>query len=234
MRDDIAATVGRLLHRDLPALGDPVHRRPRRQHPAARPRPRGRRSDGRGAASPTSRARTSPPGAIRTRADVAKTIYYRRRKGTPPMLEELARDVTGWGAHVVEFFSCSTGTSTSSTCGSSAIGCPDLRSRRASAIASAGRGTITTHTVDVRRDQRVRRLVQHPEHRLLPVAARCLSADASHAARHRRHQRGASLQPAGPGRPAVLVRQGSRPRIADGDRARRRGADPRRCFLRGS
>jgi hypothetical protein len=41
---------------------------------------------------------------IRTRADVAKTIYYRRRKGTLPMLEELARDVTGWAAHVVEFF----------------------------------------------------------------------------------------------------------------------------------
>lgn len=37
------------------------------------------------------------------RADVAKTIYYRRRKGTLPMLEELARDVTGWGAHAAEF-----------------------------------------------------------------------------------------------------------------------------------
>jgi hypothetical protein len=37
------------------------------------------------------------------RADIAKTIYYRRRKGTLPMLEELARDVTGWGAHAVEF-----------------------------------------------------------------------------------------------------------------------------------
>lgn len=44
------------------------------------------------------------PIAIRTRADVAKTIYYRRRKGTPAMLEELARDVTGWPAHAVEFF----------------------------------------------------------------------------------------------------------------------------------
>ena len=42
--------------------------------------------------------------AARTRVDVAKTIYYRRRKGTVPMLEELARDVTGWGAHAVEFF----------------------------------------------------------------------------------------------------------------------------------
>lgn len=41
---------------------------------------------------------------VARRVDVAKTIYYRRRKGTLPMLEELARDVTGWGAHAVEFF----------------------------------------------------------------------------------------------------------------------------------
>jgi hypothetical protein len=45
-----------------------------------------------------------PPVAARVRADVAKTIYYRRRKATPRMLEELAHDVTGWPAHVVEFF----------------------------------------------------------------------------------------------------------------------------------
>jgi len=45
-----------------------------------------------------------PPVAVRIRADVTKTIYYRRRKATPAMLEELARDVTGWPAHVVEFF----------------------------------------------------------------------------------------------------------------------------------
>jgi hypothetical protein len=45
-----------------------------------------------------------PQVALRSRADVAKTIYYRRRKGTLPMLEELARDVTGWPAHAVEFF----------------------------------------------------------------------------------------------------------------------------------
>jgi len=40
----------------------------------------------------------------RRRVDVAKTIYYRRRKGTLPIIEEIARDVTGWGAHAVEFF----------------------------------------------------------------------------------------------------------------------------------
>lgn len=38
------------------------------------------------------------------RADVANTIAFRRRKGTALMLEELTRSVTGWPAHVAEFF----------------------------------------------------------------------------------------------------------------------------------
>ena len=38
------------------------------------------------------------------RAEVANTIGFRRRKGTAAMLEQLARDVTGWDARVVEFF----------------------------------------------------------------------------------------------------------------------------------
>jgi hypothetical protein len=38
------------------------------------------------------------------RAQVANTIADRRRKGTASMLEQLARDVTGWDARVVEFF----------------------------------------------------------------------------------------------------------------------------------
>lgn len=38
------------------------------------------------------------------RLDVAKTIYYRRRKGTVAILEEIATDITGWDAKVVEFF----------------------------------------------------------------------------------------------------------------------------------
>lgn len=37
------------------------------------------------------------------RLDAAKTIYYRRRKGTVSVLEELAADITGWQARVVEF-----------------------------------------------------------------------------------------------------------------------------------
>ncbi|GGA88617.1 hypothetical protein [Puia dinghuensis] len=35
---------------------------------------------------------------------VANTIGYRRRKGTASVVEQLARDVTGWNASVVEYF----------------------------------------------------------------------------------------------------------------------------------
>ncbi|HEY9631521.1 MAG TPA: hypothetical protein V6C84_29875 [Coleofasciculaceae cyanobacterium] len=38
------------------------------------------------------------------RAEVANTIGYRRRKGTTSVLAQLAQDVTGWEATVVEFF----------------------------------------------------------------------------------------------------------------------------------
>jgi hypothetical protein len=38
------------------------------------------------------------------RAYVANTIGYRRRKGTASVVEQLARDVTGWDASVVELF----------------------------------------------------------------------------------------------------------------------------------
>ena len=45
------------------------------------------------------------PGARFTeRAFVANTMAYRRRKGTAAVLEQLARDVTGWNANVVEYF----------------------------------------------------------------------------------------------------------------------------------
>ena len=44
------------------------------------------------------------PQVASPRADVANTIRYRRRKGTVGVLEQLARDVTGWPSHAVEFF----------------------------------------------------------------------------------------------------------------------------------
>lgn len=43
-------------------------------------------------------------GLYSQRALVANTLSFRRRKGTLSMLEDLARDVTGWRAHAVAFF----------------------------------------------------------------------------------------------------------------------------------
>lgn len=45
-----------------------------------------------------------PDALFSQRAEVANTIAYRRRKGTAAILEQLARDVTGWNANVVEYF----------------------------------------------------------------------------------------------------------------------------------
>ncbi|MGH9866928.1 MAG: hypothetical protein ACREAA_02020 [Candidatus Polarisedimenticolia bacterium] len=51
------------------------------------------------------RGSSSLPGALITpRAFVANTMAYRRRKGTATVLEQLARDLTGWHAAVVEYF----------------------------------------------------------------------------------------------------------------------------------
>jgi len=43
-------------------------------------------------------------GLYSQRAFVANTLRYRRRKGTLAMLEDLARDVSGWSARAVAFF----------------------------------------------------------------------------------------------------------------------------------
>jgi hypothetical protein len=44
------------------------------------------------------------PAIDNPRSEVAETISLRRRKGTVLVMEQLARDATGWGAHAVEFF----------------------------------------------------------------------------------------------------------------------------------
>ncbi|MEH0553617.1 phage tail protein [Streptomyces sp. B21-101] len=46
----------------------------------------------------------SPDGATPRRAFIANTLRHRRRKGTPATLEELAQDITGLPAKVVEYF----------------------------------------------------------------------------------------------------------------------------------
>lgn len=44
-----------------------------------------------------------PPGAVSVRREVARTIAWRRRKGTLALLEELAGAVAGWPATAVEY-----------------------------------------------------------------------------------------------------------------------------------
>ncbi|HEY5913093.1 MAG TPA: hypothetical protein VJA21_21090, partial [Verrucomicrobiae bacterium] len=90
-----------------------------------------------------------PTNAIRTRADVAKTIYYRRRKGTLPMLEELARDVTGWAAHAMEFFELLIWNQNLNHLRLHSLGCPDLRDPE-KVDRLNGPFDFMSHTVDVR------------------------------------------------------------------------------------
>jgi hypothetical protein len=90
------------------------------------------------------------PKVASPRAEVAHTIAFRRRKGTAAMLEQVARDVTGWNARVVEFFERLATTQYMNHPRPHNLGCPDLRDGDAlewigAAFESAAR------SVDVRR-----------------------------------------------------------------------------------
>ena len=45
-----------------------------------------------------------PGNSFSARAQVANTLAYRRRKGTASVIEQLARDITGWPVNVIEYF----------------------------------------------------------------------------------------------------------------------------------
>lgn len=90
------------------------------------------------------------PNVATPRADVANTLRYRRRKGTASMLEQMAHDVTGWPARVVEFFQLLGWTQNMNHVRSHAHYAPNLRNWEK----LQGRGTAfdtLAHTVDVRR-----------------------------------------------------------------------------------
>lgn len=61
------------------------------------------------------------------RAIVANTLAYRRRKGTPSVLEQLAYDTSGYRAHVLEFFSRLDTTQHVNHVRPEAVRTPDLR-----------------------------------------------------------------------------------------------------------
>lgn len=50
------------------------------------------------------RLKSAVPGGDNGRAYIANAIAYRRRKGTLGSISSLARDLTGWSAHPVEFY----------------------------------------------------------------------------------------------------------------------------------
>jgi hypothetical protein len=90
------------------------------------------------------------PGVASPRAEVAHTIGFRRRKGTALVLEQLARDITGWGAHAVEFFQELATTQYMNHIRPGNHFAPDLRHWEAGAYINTGFDR-TAHKVDVRR-----------------------------------------------------------------------------------
>jgi hypothetical protein len=90
------------------------------------------------------------PAVASPRAEVAHTIAFRRRKGTVLVLEQLARDVTGWGAHAVEFFKVLATAQYMNHLRPDNCYAPDLRNWEPRAYMNTGFDR-TAHKVDVRR-----------------------------------------------------------------------------------
>jgi hypothetical protein len=90
------------------------------------------------------------PAVASPRAEVAHTISFRRRKGTVLVLEQLARDVTGWGAHAVEFFRVLETSQYMNHIRPRNHYAPDLRNWRVGAYMDTGFDD-TAHNIDVRR-----------------------------------------------------------------------------------
>jgi len=90
------------------------------------------------------------PDVASPRAEVAHTIALRRRKGTAVVLEQLARDVTGWNARAVEFFRDLGWTQYMNHDRPEVHYAPDLRDVESLARIGSAFDTVQ-HTVDVRR-----------------------------------------------------------------------------------
>ena len=95
------------------------------------------------------------PTTFSQRAQVANTLRYRRRKGTATMLEQLARDTTGWNARAVEFFQLLATTQHINHIRLQNARTPDLRNPDALELLDTPFDTIA-HTADVRRITRGR------------------------------------------------------------------------------
>jgi hypothetical protein len=90
------------------------------------------------------------PDVASPRAEVAHTIALRRRKGTAVVLEQLARDVTGWDARAVEFFKQLGWTQYMNHDRGDVHYCPDFSNMEPLERIGSAFDTVQ-HTVDVRR-----------------------------------------------------------------------------------
>lgn len=90
------------------------------------------------------------PSVDNPRSEVANTISFRRRKGTVLVMEQLARDATGWGAHAVEFFRHLGDTQYMNHIRPQNYYAPDLRCWQPGIYVDTG-FDCTSHRVDVRR-----------------------------------------------------------------------------------
>ncbi len=88
--------------------------------------------------------------SVSTRAYVANTLAYRRRKGTAVVLEQLARDTTGWPARAVEFFARLATTQHMNHTRSAPSGTTGIRSAVSAELADSPFDPFG-HTADVRR-----------------------------------------------------------------------------------
>ncbi len=93
--------------------------------------------------------------AFSRRAYVANTLAYRRRKGTAAVLEQLARDATGWNARAVEFFELLETTQHANHVRLHSQRTPDLRRTDALELVDTAFDTAA-HSLDVRRIARGR------------------------------------------------------------------------------
>ena len=87
------------------------------------------------------------------KAEVANTLGYRRRLGTASVLEQLARDVTGWPARVVEYFLLCATTQRMNHIRPRHHFAPDLRDWRGLEAIGTGFDPFT-RTIDVRSIER--------------------------------------------------------------------------------
>ena len=84
------------------------------------------------------------------RSYVANTLAYRRRKGTAAVLEQVARDITGWNAHAVEFFELLATTQYLNHLRLHNLRTPDLRDTNQLELLN-GPFENAAHTADIRR-----------------------------------------------------------------------------------